>query len=246
MTAELRGLTVHIDTGQWAETVLTEVHLAVPDGQLTALLGESGCGKSMAVSALAGRPPATAQVSGQVLVGGTVVEEQDAWRRLRGRTVGLVPQSGVTAFSADTTVGAQLSELEGRHGRWSVDRACTAAGYPLDAGELYPHQHSSGQIQRAALAAALLPAPDVLLADEPTASLDRFTAYGVWRTLRGYADSGAAVLAVTQDVPFLDAIQAADRMVFLRDGRVTAEGSPSTMRTLADPYVAGFFRDVGQ
>lgn len=89
-------------------------------------------------------------------------------------------------------------------------------------------------------------AETVLVADEPTASLDTFTACEVWRTLREYADSGAAVLAITQEVPFLDTIRVADRMVFLRDGHVVAEGAPAEIRGAGDPYLRGFFRDVGQ
>lgn len=244
--AELRDMTVHIDTSRWAETVLTAVNLAVPSGQITALLGESGCGKSMLAAALTGQLPTSAESRGQVRINGIIVREQGAWRRLRGRTIGVVPQSGITAFDPGVTIGAQLSELESLHRRWSVDRACTAAQYPTDALELYPQQHSSGQIQRAALAAALLPAPDILVADEPTASLDTFTAYDVWRTLREYADAGAAVLAITQEVPFLDAIKAADRMVFMRGGQIIVDGTPAEIHRLADPYVQGFFRDVGQ
>ena len=70
--------------------------------------------------------------------------------------------------------------------RWSVGRACAAARYPAEQADLYPDQHSGGPIQRAALAAALLPAPRVLVADEPAASLDTGTAYGVWV---GFANS---------------------------------------------------------
>lgn len=245
MTAELRELTVHIDTGRWAETVLEAVDLVVPDGQITALLGESGCGKSMVAAALTGLLPASAQSIGQVHIDGTAVHGHQ-WRQVRGRTVGFVPQSGVTAFNSGETVGAQLRELERRHRRWSVARACAAADYPTEAFELLPQQHSGGQIQRAALAAALLPAPEVLIVDEPTASLDWETALRVWQTLRAYADTGAAVLAITHDVDMLTATGIADRMVIMRAGRVAVAGSATEIRTLADPYVQGFFRAFGQ
>lgn len=240
-TAELRALTVRIDTGRWAETVLDAVDLDVPAGRITALLGESGCGKSMVAAALAGRLPASARSTGQVRVDGAVVRD-GRWREVRGRTVGLVPQEGVTAFDAGETVGAQLRELERRYGRWSLDRACEAARYPAELLDLRPGQHSGGQIQRAALAAALLPAPDVLIADEAAASLDLETAYGVWTTLRAYADGGAAVLAITHDVPMLTATRVADRVVLMRGGKVVATGALAELAALADPYVRGFFR----
>ncbi|RZS29654.1 peptide/nickel transport system ATP-binding protein [Herbihabitans rhizosphaerae] len=225
--AELSDLTVHIDTGRWSETVLDAVNLAVPEGEITALLGESGCGKSMVAAALTGLLPASARSTGRVRIEGTI---------------GFVPQSGVTAFIADETVGAQLRELHRLHWAWSVEDACAAAWYPNDVLDLYPGHHSTGQIQRAALAAALIPAPNLLVVDEPTASLDRGTAYQVWINLRKYADTGAAVLAITHDAPLLIDTGVADRMVFMRDGRVTVAGPPVEMRTLVDPYVQGFFQ----
>ncbi|MFD3744411.1 ATP-binding cassette domain-containing protein [Nocardia sp. NPDC058633] len=240
MTAELRDLTVHVDTGRWRETVLSAVDLVVPPAQITALLGESGCGKSMLAASLAGRLPPTARADGEVLIDGEVVPSEE-WSMLRGRTVGYVPQEGVTAFAGEDTVGAQLRKLEGGHRGWSIDRACAAAHYPADALDLLPREHSGGQIQRAALAAALVPAPRVLIVDEPTASLDTETAYGVWRTLREYANFGAAVLVVTHGVQLLTATGFADRMVMMRGGRIVAAGTPAQLFVDADPYVQGFF-----
>ncbi|MEU8346439.1 peptide/nickel transport system ATP-binding protein [Actinomadura meyerae] len=242
MPAELCELTVHIDTGRWSETVLDAVDLVVPDGKITALLGESGCGKSIAAAALTGSLPDAARATGQVRIDGEPVSGRRQWLRLRGGTVGLLPQAGVTAFYSEDTVGAQLRALEDRHRRWSVDRACAAAGYPAELLDLYPNQHSGGQIQRAALAAALLPQPRILIADEPTASLDMETAYGVWVTLRRYADAGAAVLVITHDVPMLTATRVADRAVLMRSGKITATGDLSDLAALEDTYARGFFQ----
>ncbi|MFE0023408.1 ATP-binding cassette domain-containing protein [Amycolatopsis sp. NPDC059021] len=238
----MSDLTVQVDTGRWSETILDSVDLVVPAGRITALLGESGCGKSMVAAALTGLLPAVARSTGDVRINGTAVRDQRQWRHLRAGTVGLVPQFGVTAFAAEETVGAQLFERQRRHRGRSVEEACAAALYPTEVLDLYPHQHSSGQIQRAALAAALLPGPDLLVVDEPSASLDPDTAYEVWTNLRAYADTGAAVLTITHDAPLLSETGVADQMVFLRAGRTTATGSPTEMRALADPYVQGFFR----
>ncbi|WP_255205605.1 ATP-binding cassette domain-containing protein [Actinomadura sp. BRA 177] len=235
-------MTVHIDTGRWNETVLNGMDLVVPEGKITALLGESGCGKSMVAAALTGLLPESARCAGQILINGDPVDGRPQWRRLRGRTVGFVPQEGVTAFNPSETVGAQLRELERRHRQWSLDRACTAARYPAELLDLLPDQHSGGQIQRAALAAALLPSPAVLIADEPAGSLDIETAYAVWTTLRRYADAGAAILVITHDVAMLTATKVAERMVLMRDGTVTAMGGTAELVGLADPYVRGFFQ----
>ena len=242
VAAELRDLTVRIETDRWSETALDGMDLVVPGGQIIALLGESGCGKSMAAAALTGTLPASARSSGEVRINGEPVHE---WRLLRGGTVGFVPQEGVTAFDSSETVGAQLRRLEDRHRRWSLDRACDAARYPAELFDLYPGQHSGGQIQRAALAAALLPSPGILVADEPAGSLDTETAYGVWTTLRRYADAGAAVLVVTHDVPMLTATRVADQLVVMRGGRVAAAGGTTELAAQTDPYVRGFFQPDG-
>ncbi|MFI5716714.1 ATP-binding cassette domain-containing protein [Nocardia sp. NPDC051750] len=190
----------------------------------------------MVASALTGHLPTTAQGRGQVLINGEVVHDHQ-WPLLRGPVVGYVPQEGVTAFESDATVGTQLRKLEQRHQAWTVARACAAAHYPEYALDLLPQQNSGGQIQRAALAAALLPAPAVLIADGPAASLDRETAYNVWKSLRDYADSGAAVLAISNDVQMLVTAGFADRLVIMHEGRVRAEGSPGRLAASTDPYI---------
>lgn len=245
MPAELCGLTVRIDTGRWAETSVDTVDLAVPDGQLTVLLGESGSGKSMVAAALAGRLPTSAETAGEVHISGAVVDGRQ-WESVRGNTVGYLQQDGIAAFDPELTVGAQLRTLERRHRQWSLDRACAAAWYPLDALDLLPRHHSGGQIQRAALAAALLPAPAILIADDPTASIDTGTKFQIWKTLRESADTGAAVLTITHDVDILTATGVADRIAIMRAGRIIVAGPATEIPASADPYIQGFFRPFGR
>ncbi|WP_043654831.1 ATP-binding cassette domain-containing protein [Nocardia thailandica] len=236
MNAELRGLTVRVDTGRWSGVLLSGVDLVVPAGQVTAVLGGPGAGKSMLAAALAGRLPAAAEVCGQVRVNGEVVEGR-RWPRLWGSVVGFVPQDGVTAFEPGDTVGAQLRRVERRHRAWTVERACAAASYPGYARDLLPAQHSGGQIQRAALAAALLPAPLILIADGPTNSLDPWTAHEVWTALRDYADAGAAVLVVSNEIRMLVTEGFADRLVIVHAGAVIAAGTPGELAESTQPMV---------
>ena len=231
MPAEIRSLTVHIDTGRWSGTVLTDVDLTVSPGQITALIGGPGSGKTMIARALTGQLPTTARRAGEILIDGSV---------------GYLPQDGIDAFTPDRPVEAQLRELEQRHGAWRVEAARTAALYPSDAADLLPQHHSAGQVQRAALAAALVTAPDVLVADNPTASLDRGTADAVWASLRAYADSGAAVLVITHDVPLLTITGVAERLVVLHEGRVLAAGPLADVAACSEPEVQMYFRSCGQ
>lgn len=186
--------------------VLDRVNLVVPAGRLTALVGESGCGKSMVAAALSGLMPPGSQVSGRIIVYGKEIRPDDerAWRQLRGRHVGLVPQSAATSFTPVRTVGAQLSEI---CERLAADRTPTqlaaAVALPTEALRRYPHEMSGGMAQRAAMAAALAGRPGLLLADEPTSALDPANAALIWRLLGDAADAGAAVLVITHDTPSL-------------------------------------------
>ena len=227
MTAELRSLTVDIDNGRWNGTVLSQVDLTVSAGQITALFGGPGDGKTMIAYALTRRLPESARSTGEVLIDGSV---------------GYIPQDGTDAFTPDRTVAEQLRELEQQHRSWTVEQACAAAYYPDDARNLLPRHNSAGQIQRAAVAAALLTAPDILIADGPTSSLDRGTAVAVWKSLREYADSGAALLVITHDVPLLAATGFADRIAIARRGQILAEGTMAELSAAEDPRVHMYFR----
>ncbi|TQL66911.1 peptide/nickel transport system ATP-binding protein [Nocardioides albertanoniae] len=224
MAAELHDLTVDVRTDRWHARVLTEVSLSVAPGEITALVGGPGAGKSMIARALTGRLPASATASGEVVVDGIV---------------GYVPQDGVDAFAPGRPVGAQLRDLAGDAG--SVEEACAAAAYPAEPMGLLPEENSAGQIQRAALAAALMGEPDILVADGPTAPLDRALGNVVWRSLRRYADAGGTLLVITHDLPLITAAGLADRIVVVDDGRVLAAGTPAEVAAVDDPLVRMYF-----
>ena len=117
VVASLHGFSADIAVrrgrGTDSVTVLDSVDLAVRAGSVTALIGESGCGKSMVAAALAGLMPPGSRVRGTVRIGGTDMDVQDekGWRALRGRRIGLVPQSAATSFTPVRTVGSQLAEI---------------------------------------------------------------------------------------------------------------------------------------
>jgi peptide/nickel transport system ATP-binding protein len=205
----LDGLTVDIAVrrrGTSTVRVLDGVDLNVPAGRVTALIGESGCGKSLVAAALSGLMPPGSRVSGRILVGGNEIRHDDepAWRRLRGSHVGVVPQSAATSFTPVRTIGAQLGEV---CERLAADRTpaqlCAAVALPVDALRRHPHELSGGMAQRAAIAAAIAGHPGLLLADEPTSALDPENAAVIWRLLGDAAAEGAAVLVITHDTPSL-------------------------------------------
>lgn len=250
--AQLRGVTVDIATRQGRHSpvvrTLHEVNLTVPTGKLTALIGESGCGKSLVAAALCGLLPPGSRADGQILLGDldfSAADERD-WRKVRGHHIGLVPQSAATSFTPVRTVGAQLAEVCRRLG---ADRTpaelLTAAHLPVDAGALYPHEMSGGMAQRAAIAAAVAGRPALLVADEPTSALDPDHAAAVWELLGSIADSGAGVLVITHDLTSLLDAGVCDEVALMRDGTVMRQAPLAEMTDSTDDYIGLFFAGAG-
>ncbi|MEU5692989.1 ATP-binding cassette domain-containing protein [Actinosynnema sp. NPDC020468] len=192
--------------------VLRGVDLDVAPGELVTLSGPSGSGKSALLTVLSGfdRPDAgTVELCGEVLVG------TPAWR-----TLALLPQALGLAGELTLAENVALPVRLGSGG--SLDRVPELLA-ELGIGHLadrYPAEVSFGQQQRAALARAVVAGPKVLLADEPTAHLDKDSAPVAVAVLRRAADAGTAVLIATHHD---EVHRAADRTVVLANGRVAAD-----------------------
>lgn len=211
---EFRDLDVEIATPgapRAGVAVETGVDLRVYPGELHALLGESGAGKSMLANVATGMLPAGTRLRGRVEVAGRRLYAQDcAWDEVRGRLVAVAAQSSATSLAPNLSVGAQLlwalrelrSDLVGESRaalNEEVARLCALVGFPELALEAYPHELSGGMLTRAGLALALAGEPAVLIADEVTAGLDPQLSRLIWGVLRDLADRGLAVLAITHD-----------------------------------------------
>lgn len=240
----LAGLTVDIDLRRGRDStavrVLDDVSLVVPAGRVTALVGESGCGKSLVVAVLSGLLPPGSHVRGQVFIDSTEVRPDDerTWRALRGRHIGVVPQSAATSFTPVRTIGSQLAEL---CDRLAADRTpeqlVTAVALPADVTRRYPHELSGGMAQLVAIAAALAGRPGLLLADEPTSALDPDNAALIWRLLGDAAADGAAVLVITHDMPSLRCAGVCDDVAVMARGAVLTQGPLAEAVCGTDPYV---------
>lgn len=248
--ARLDRLTVDIAVrrrGPATVRVLDGVDLDVPAGRVTALIGESGCGKSLVAAALSGLLPSGSRVSGRILLGSNVIRhgDEEVWRRLRGSYIGVVPQSAATSFTPVRTIGAQLGEV---CARLAADRTpaqlCAAVALPADALRRYPHELSGGMAQRAAIAAAMAGRPDLVLADEPTSALDPENAAVVWRLLGAAAADGAAVLVITHDMPSLLRAEVCDGIAVMAKGAVRQQVPLADALAGADPYTRALLRTV--
>ncbi|NHA69565.1 ABC transporter ATP-binding protein [Phycicoccus flavus] len=205
--------------GETAVTALDAVSLQIHPGELVAVMGPSGSGKSTLLNVAGGLDRPT---SGTVSIGGQELGSLGPrdLARLRRRRMGFVFQDYnlIPSLTAAENVALPL-ELDGtrarlarRHARHTLDLMDL-----MELSDRYPDQMSGGQQQRVAIARALVGSRRFVLADEPTGALDSHTGEEVLRVLRERCDDGVAGLLVTHEARHA---AWADRVVFLRDGRV--------------------------
>ncbi|MFM7237602.1 MAG: DevA family ABC transporter ATP-binding protein [Cyanobium sp.] len=219
-TVEVQGLSHWYGRGTTRRQVLQGVDLVIQPGEVVLLTGPSGCGKTTLltlVGALRQVMEGSVRVLGQELNGCGRGERQ----RLR-QTIGMIFQGHnlLRCLTAEQNVQMGSDLLPGLSYRARRDQArewLRAVGLEDHMGKL-PHDLSGGQKQRVAIARALAAQPRLLLADEPTAALDRQSGRDVVLLLQGLArEQGCAVLMVTHDPRILDV---ADRLVQMEDGRL--------------------------
>ncbi|MDJ1131120.1 ABC transporter ATP-binding protein [Streptomyces iconiensis] len=209
---------------------VTDASFDLAPGECLALVGESGCGKSVLASALLGLLPGNARTSGSALLHGTgldllAADEATLARTVRGRRIGLVPQSPAGHLTAVRTVRSQLAEtvreltgLRGQELAAATRQAAERAAFPADHLDRYPHQLSGGLAQRAATALALVGDAPLLLADEPTTGLDRDLVDRTVDELRGHTRDGRGLLIITHDLRAAERV--ADRVAVMYAGRI--------------------------
>ncbi|MCV7059939.1 ABC transporter ATP-binding protein [Mycolicibacterium vaccae] len=248
--ARLTGLTVDIALRRGrhssAVRVLDDVNLDVPAGRVTALIGESGCGKSLVAAALSGLLPPGSRVRGQVRVGDRELRPDDepAWREVRGRRIGVVPQSAATSFTPVRTIGSQLAEVCARLGAdRGPEELCASVALPATVLRRYPHELSGGMAQRAAIAAALAGGPRCCWPTNRSA-LDPDNAALVWRLLGDAAADGAAVLVITHDMPSLLRSAVCDDVAVMTRGTVRSRQPLADALADTDPYLRALLGTV--
>ncbi|MDN3265238.1 ABC transporter ATP-binding protein [Streptomyces sp. CSDS2] len=227
----VRGLSVRfLMPGGRRVAAVTDAHFDVAAGECLALIGESGCGKSVLASALLGLLPANAQTTGEALLGDldlVTADERTLARTVRGRRIGLIPQSPAAHLTPVRTIRSQLEEtlsaLTGIRGRAALraaaEEAAGRAAFPPGHLDRHPHELSGGLAQRAATALALVGEAPLLLADEPTTGLDRDLVHHTVDELRRHVDDAdRALLMITHDLSAAERI--ADRIAVMYAGRI--------------------------
>jgi ABC-type lipoprotein export system ATPase subunit len=217
LAVEARGLRRVYGTGPDPVRALDGVDLSIAPGEFVAIMGPSGSGKSTLLHLVGGldRPDA-----GEVMIEGQTLSDlsDETLAHLRRRRVGFVLQffNLFPLLSARENVAFPLL-LDGRSDALALADASLARVGLAERAKHRPGELSGGEQQRVAVARALVTQPAVILADEPTGSLDSLAGEDVLRLLRAAADDGHAVMLITHHAP---AAAYADRVVRLRDGAV--------------------------
>jgi putative ABC transport system ATP-binding protein len=219
---EMRCVSKIHGSGHTAVRALREVSIEVSAGELVAVMGPSGSGKTTLLSLAGGLDRPTA---GSVRVQGAEISDLDptSLARLRRRQVGYVFQSlnlieGLTAVE-NVALPLELDGAPRRRAHAAALEALRRVGID-ELADRFPHELSGGEQQRVAIARATVGERALLLADEPTGNLDSVTGEAVVRLLRQHADAGGAAVLVTHDARLA---AWADRVAFLRDGRLVDE-----------------------
>ena len=237
--------------------ILHDVTLAVAAGEIVAVTGESGSGKSMTALAAMQLLPKSATTIGQIMLGDQDLTELDepALCALRGNDIGMVFQEPMTALNPVQTIGRQVAETVRIHDRTMTRRGAearaaetlTRVGLPQNRFPLsrFPHELSGGQRQRVVIAMAIALRPRLLIADEPTTALDVTTQAQILDLLKKLAqEDGMGLLMITHDLAVV--ADMADRIVVMRTGKVVEQGETQTLlQDMQHPYTKMLFAASG-
>ena len=231
---EVADLNVSFGVGADSVQVVRDLSFSVGSGEVFAVIGESGSGKSTMAQAVMGLLPGNARTDGRILLAGQPIHTLGAAarRRLGGERMALISQDALAALNPCTTVGFQIAETlmvhRGVSRRAAMQRAVelltlTGIPSPEERAHRYPHEFSGGMRQRALIAMALALEPDILVADEPTTALDATIKAQILQLLmRLKSELGMAVLIVTHDMGVV--ARMADRMLVMYAGRAVETG----------------------
>lgn len=226
---------------------ISNLSLDVRRGEIIAVAGSSGSGKSLLAHAVMGLLPGNATVEGEVYYNGELLTQKDK-ERLRGRKMALVPQS-VTYLDPSMRVGAQvLGEKPDLSKREKQKEVFGRLKLEEKTNNLYPFQLSGGMARRVLVSTALVSGAELVIADEPTPGMDLDTAMEALKCFRKMADEGKAVVLITHDIDL--AFHVADRVAVFYAG-TTVEIAPSSDfgkgdLTLRHPYTRALWKALPQ
>jgi peptide/nickel transport system ATP-binding protein len=253
---EARGLRVEVGPGHARRDVVRDVSVLLFPGEITALVGETGSGKTMTALSLIRLLPSGARGESSTLRLGTTdlaALSENEMARVRGSQVSMIFQDPLAALNPVRTVGFQIAEPLIAHRRMRPNEAKRRAAEllaqvgipdPTYNVKRYPHELSGGMRQRVLIAAALACDPEILIADEPTTALDVTIQAQILRLIRSETERrGLAVLLVTHDLAVASTI--ADRIQVMYGGTIVEQGRTRDVLAMPNhPYTRGLLDSV--
>jgi oligopeptide/dipeptide ABC transporter ATP-binding protein len=248
---DMTDVAVDFNTEDGVVHAVKGISLTLEQGEILALCGESGCGKTVtAMSIPRLLPPETTHLSGTIALNGrelTKLPEREM-REVRGKDVSVVFQEPMTSLNPSFTIGFQIIEVLRRHENLSRAQARARAiellklvGIPDPDQRIkeYPHQLSGGMRQRVMIAISVACSPKVLIADEPTTALDVTIQAGVLNVFRDLRDRlGTAIMLITHDLGVVADI--ADRAIVMYAGRAVEQAPVEELYARPrHPYTVG-------
>lgn len=252
---QVKNLTIRLQVGHQTYPAVDHLSFDLHKGKTLALLGESGCGKSMTALALLrilSHPPALPPEGSVVYKENNLLDiEESEMRKIRGARIAMIFQDPMSALNPVYTIGYQLAEVAELHldtygeDAWKLaETSLTSVGIPLPKNclNMYPHQLSGGMKQRVMIAMALMCEPDILIADEPTTALDvtiQAQVLDLMRALQQKRDM--AILLITHDIGVV--AEMAHDVIVMYAGQKMEYGSVRDLfNQSAHPYTMGLFQ----
>ena len=232
---ELENVSVHFDTPDGTVQAVRDVSLSLKSGETLAIVGESGCGKSVLCKSVMKLLPGNARISGKMLIDGKDIAPytEKQMRKLRGSLFSMLFQDPMTTLNPTIPIGKQITEAVLKHRKMSREDAQKLAvemlhrvgiDDPAQRMLLQPHYFSGGMRQRCVLAIALALNPHILFADEPTTALDVTVQAQMLDLLRDIQrKTGIGIVLVSHDLGVVARI--ADRVAVMYAGKIVEIGT---------------------
>jgi len=253
---EVKNLNLGFQFEDDFKQALFDVNFSLNEGEMLALVGESGCGKTMSAMSILNLIPKTARItSGEILFNGEnlLLKSQKEMQKIRGSKIALIPQDPMTSLNPLYTVGDQLLEiikihqnLEGEEAVKKAIEAFETVQIPSAKSRLknYPHEFSGGMKQRAIIAMALACNAQILIADEPTTALDVTIQAQIMNILNDIKNNcGTSILLITHDLALVS--EYADNIAVMYAGRIV-ENAPNSefFKNTNHPYSKALLKSL--
>lgn len=251
----VRNLQLNLATRAGVVQALRRVDFHLEKGETLAIVGESGCGKSMTALSLCGLLPPRAELRGEVMLAGQPLlhQSEKQWRQWRGNRLAMIFQNPMSALNPTMTIGQQIFEVLRQHrnigkkqGMNQVEGLLTQLQLTQPAKRMkqYPFELSGGMLQRVMIAMAIICDPELLIADEPTTALDVTVQAEVLALLKSLQrERQMGLLMITHDLAVV--AQIAQRVAVMYAGQIVEQGNVADIfQNPSHPYTQGLLASL--